>query len=152
MSASRKLRGFCISMALRSWNKWHSSHVDCRAGLAALAREHCTRMCQREKIAAAAASCYWICDLNIFESKRWYVIWARVPPEKKRHNARVENASFRFPPPHRSLVYMAAASGLREAHRTRGAHWTSRASWSVIQALESSVKLEAQDASVWGLS
>ena len=44
-------------------------------------------------------------------------------------------------------MYMAAASGLREAHRTRGAHWTSRASWSVIQALESSVKLEAQDAS-----
>ena len=119
MSASRKLRGFCINMGLRSWNKWHSSHVDCRAGLAALAREHCTRMCQREKIAAAAASSYWMCDLNIFESKRWYVIWARVPPEKKRHNAGVENASFRFPP-HRSLVYMAAASGLREAHRNSG--------------------------------
>ena len=44
-------------------------------------------------------------------------------------------------------MYMAAASGLREAHRKRGHIGPARASWSVIQALESSVKLEAQDAS-----
>ena len=49
------------------WNKWHSCHDDCRAGLA--------RMWRRGKH-AAAGSCLWMCDLNIFESKRWIIIWA----------------------------------------------------------------------------
>ena len=69
MSASRKLRGFCINMALPLWNKWHSSHVDCRAGLATLAREHCTRMWGRKKH-AAAGSCYWIYYLNIYLNQK----------------------------------------------------------------------------------
>ena len=38
MSSSSKFRNFCIKMTLPVWNKWHSSHDDCRAGLARMWR------------------------------------------------------------------------------------------------------------------
>ena len=33
-----KFRNFCIKMTLPVWNEWHSSHDDCRAGLARMWR------------------------------------------------------------------------------------------------------------------
>ena len=61
MSSSSKFRSLCVNMTLPFCNKWqwHSCHVDCRAGLAPLAREYCKRMWRREKF-AAAGSCCWI--------------------------------------------------------------------------------------------
>ena len=50
MSSSSKFRSLCVNMMLPWWNKWHSCHVDCRAGLAILAREHCRSMWRRGKV------------------------------------------------------------------------------------------------------
>ena len=51
-------RSLCFNMTLPLWNKWDSCHVDCRAGLATLAREHYMRMWQRGKNAAAGSYCW----------------------------------------------------------------------------------------------
>ena len=59
MSSSSNFRSLCANMTLPFCNKWHSCHVDCRAGLAPLAREYCKRMWRREKF-AAPGSCCWI--------------------------------------------------------------------------------------------
>ena len=67
------------SMLLPLWNKWHSSHVDCRARLAALAREHCTRMWQRKKSLPLATECvifYFFKHIWIKEVNHLRIIWA----------------------------------------------------------------------------
>ena len=73
MSSSSKFKGVCIYMTRPLWHKWHSCHVEWRAGFAILAREHCRRMSvKRQKLLLAVAAEYC---LNMFEWRR-RIIWA----------------------------------------------------------------------------
>ena len=71
MSASRKFRSLCINMTLPLGKKWHSCRVDCRAGLATLAREHCRRIWRREKSLLLPVGA----EYTMVEWNRW-IIWA----------------------------------------------------------------------------
>ena len=75
MSASRKFRSLCINMTLPLGKKWHSCRVDCRAGLATLAREHCRRMWWRKKNRCCCWCCCCMYYLNKITLKRW-IMWA----------------------------------------------------------------------------
>ena len=71
MSSSSKFKGVCIYMTRPLWHKWHSCHVEWRAGI--LAREHCRRMSAKgQKLLLAVAAEYC---LNMFEWRR-QIIWA----------------------------------------------------------------------------